>query len=350
MSDTLALQQDKHLPILVTGGAGLIGSAVIWRLNQLGYENITVVDHLGNSEKWRNLVPLRFVNYLEKDQLFEFLDADTPASRFACIFHLGACSSTTELDASYLAKNNFDYSRRLAEYALGQGSRMIYASSAATYGDGTLGFGDDETRAQQLRPLNMYGYSKQLMDQYLWQQGLFKTEGTNGAGFVGLKYSNVFGPNEYHKAHMRSMVLRAYEQITTDGKVRLFKSYKPEYKDGEQVRDFLYVKDAADMTCFFMNEGRCCCGLYNIGYGEARSWLDLANAMFAALGKKSNIEFIDMPEELKEKYQYHTCLEMDKLRKAGYKKPLQSLEEAVKDYARYLQKHAHLGELDDSLL
>lgn len=346
MSVNSSLPYKSSVPILVTGGAGLIGSAVVWRLNQLGYENISVVDHLGESDKWRNLSALRFVNYLEKDQLFDFLERGGPKAKFDLIFHLGACSSTTEADASYLAKNNFDYSRRLAEYAIRQGSRMVYASSAATYGDGALGFDDDEAQALQLRPLNMYGYSKQLMDQYLLQRGLFGEKNPGGASFVGLKYSNVFGPNEYHKAHMRSMVLRAYEQIMSEGKVRLFKSYKAEYEHGMQLRDFLYVKDAADMSCFFIAEGRHCRGLYNIGYGKTRSWLDLAEAMFAALDKESNIEFIDMPEELKEKYQYYTCLNMDKLRKAGYHKPLSSLELAVKDYARYLQKKAHLGDLE----
>ncbi len=334
----------KNSLILVTGGAGLIGSAVIWRLNQLGYDQIVVVDHLGNGEKWQNLRALRFLDYYEKDHFRELLCGDHFSDPFQVIFHLGACSDTTEGDASYLIGNNFAYGKLLCEYALRHGSRMIYASSSATYGDGECGFRDDETQIGRLRPLNKYGYSKQLFDQYLWQQGLLLKPSGSGASFAGLKYSNVFGPNEYHKAHMRSMVLRSYEQIQASGCVKLFKSYRPEYRDGEQVRDFLYVKDAADMTVFFMLGGSASCGLFNIGSGQVRSWLDLAHAMFAALGKTPDIEFFDMPEDLRSRYQYYTCLEMGKLSAAGYIGKPTSLEDAVEDYARYLKKMAHLGD------
>lgn len=330
--------------ILVTGGAGLIGSAVIWRLNQLGYDQIVVVDHLGNGEKWQNLRALRFLDYYEKDSFRELLNTNHFSRAFKVIFHLGACSDTTEGDASYLVDNNFSYGKRLCDYALQYGSRMIYASSAATYGDGECGFRDDEAQIGQLRPLNKYGYSKQLFDQYLLHQGLLLKPSGSGASFAGLKYSNVFGPNEYHKAHMRSMVLRSFEQIQASGRVKLFKSYRPEYRDGEQVRDFLYVKDAADMTVFFMLGGHASCGLFNIGFGKVRSWLDLTRAMFTALEKPLDVEFIDMPEELRLRYQYFTCLEMDKLYSSGYTGQPMSLEEAVADYARYLQKNAHLGD------
>jgi len=330
--------------ILVTGGAGLIGSAVIWRLNQLGYDQIVVVDHLGNGEKWQNLRALRFLDYYEKDHFRELLNGNHFSRPFQVIFHLGACSDTTEGDASYLIDNNFAYGKLLCEYALQHGSRMIYASSAATYGDGENGFRDDEAQIGQLRPLNKYGYSKQLFDQYLLHQGLLLKPAGSGASFAGLKYSNVFGPNEYHKAHMRSMVLRSFEQIQASGRVKLFKSYRPEYRDGEQVRDFLYVKDAADMTVFFMLNGYSSCGLFNIGFGKVRSWLDLAQAMFFALEKPFNVDFIDMPEELRSRYQYYTCLEMDKLSAAGYTGRPMSLEDAVADYARYLKKMAHLGD------
>ena len=344
MSGTSGVEIAKDTLILVTGGAGLIGSAVIWRLNQLGCDQIVVVDHLGKGEKWQNLRALRFLDYYEKDAFRELLNTNQFSRPFKVIFHLGACSDTTEGDASYLTDNNFSYSKLLCNYALQHDSRMIYASSAATYGDGECGFCDDEVQIGQLRPLNKYGYSKQLFDQYLLYQGLLLKQSDSGASFVGLKYSNVFGPNEYHKAHMRSMVLRSFEQIQASGRVKLFKSYRPEYRDGEQVRDFLYVKDAADMTVFFMLGGCSCCGLFNIGFGKTRSWLDLARAMFFALEKPFDVEFIDMPEDLRSRYQYYTCLDMRKLYAAGYAKQPMSLEDAVADYARYLLKNAHLGD------
>ncbi|MCQ2397173.1 MAG: ADP-glyceromanno-heptose 6-epimerase, partial [Lentisphaeria bacterium] len=263
---------------------------------------------------------------------------------FKVIFHLGNCSDTTEPDASYLIENNFDCGKLLTEYCLKYGVRMIYASSAATYGDGEVGFKDDENSILKLRPLNKYGYSKQIFDQWLWRRGLLEANADSEASFVGVKYSNVFGPNEYHKGKMRSMLLRCYEQITSKGEVGLFKSYRAEYGDGEQVRDFLYVKDAAKMTIFFMNEGADCTGLYNIGYGATRSWNDLAKAMFAAMDKPVNIKYIEMPEELKARYQYYTCLDVSKIREAGYTAPFFSLEEAAKDYVSYLKRGAHLGD------
>ena len=331
--------------ILVTGGAGLIGSAIVFELNQRGYRNIVIADHLGTSEKWQNLRALDFVDYYEKDDFYNLLttkELDTKY-QFSAIFHLGNCSDTTEADATYLIKNNFDFGKALTDYCERNGARMIYASSAATYGDGEAGFLDDENALLKLRPLNKYGYSKQIFDQYLLRTDRFAHPAT-GASFVGVKYSNVFGPNEYHKAHMRSMLLRCYEQITANGCVRLFKSYRPEYADGEQVRDFLYVKDAAKMTVFFMDEGSSCTGLYNIGYGATRSWNDLAKAMFAAMGRPVNIEYIEMPETLRDRYQYYTCLDINKIRQAGYTASLTTLEDAAKDYVSYLERGAHLGE------
>jgi ADP-L-glycero-D-manno-heptose 6-epimerase len=250
------------------------------------------------------------------------------------VFHLGACSSTIETDASYLIKNNYEYTKILAQWATRPrraGIHFIYASSAATYGDGSSGFSDDEAKLEELRPLNMYGYSKHLFDLWTRRTGLLKK-------IVGLKYFNVFGPNEYHKADMRSFVLKAFEQINATGKVCLFKSYKSEYADGEQVRDFLYVKDAVDMTFFFFDNPKIT-GLFNIGAGLARSWNDLVKAVFAALGKKPNIEYIDMPESIRNQYQYYTCADISKLRKASYKKQITPLDEAIKDYVQnYLQK------------
>ena len=331
--------------ILVTGGAGLIGSAIVYELNQRGYRNIVIADHLGTSEKWQNLRALDFVDYFEKDDFYNLIITNKLDSTysFRTIFHLGNCSDTTEVDATYLVKNNFNYGKALTDYCERTGARMIYASSAATYGDGEEGFLDDETALLKLRPLNKYGYSKQIFDQYLLRTDRF-AHPAGGASFVGVKYSNVFGPNEYHKAHMRSMLLRCYEQITATGNVKLFKSYRPEYADGEQVRDFLYVKDAAKMTIFFMDEGVSCTGLYNIGFGATRSWNDLAKAMFAAMGKPVNIEYIEMPETLKDRYQYYTCLDISKIREAGYTAELTSLEDAAKDYVSYLKRGAHLGE------
>jgi ADP-L-glycero-D-manno-heptose 6-epimerase len=248
---------------------------------------------------------------------------------------LGACSSTTETDASYLIKNNYEYSKLLARWAAAAGIHFIYASSAATYGDGEAGFGDDEEKIESLRPLNMYGYSKQLFDLWARRTGLLKK-------IVGLKYFNVFGPNEYHKADMRSFVLKAFEQINATGKVRLFKSYKREYADGEQVRDFLYIKDAVDMTLFFLDNPKLT-GLYNIGAGRARSWNDLVKAVFAAMGKKPDIEYIEMPESIRNQYQYFTQADITKFRKAGYKKQITPLEDAIKDYVQnYLQQGGYL--------
>jgi ADP-L-glycero-D-manno-heptose 6-epimerase len=264
---------------------------------------------------------------------------DKLPARIEAVFHLGACSSTTQTDATYLIKNNYEYSKLLAQWATRQGLpgvRFIYASSAATYGDGSAGFSDDEEKIENLKPLNMYGYSKQLFDLWARRTGLLKK-------IVGLKYFNVFGPNEYHKADMRSFVLSAFEQITATGKVRLFKSYKSEYADGEQVRDFIYVKDAVDMTLFFLDNPKIT-GLFNIGAGIARSWNDLVKAVFAALGKKPDIEYIDMPESIRNQYQYYTCADITKLRNAGYKKQITTLEDAIKDYVQnYLQKETYLS-------
>lgn len=329
--------------ILLTGGAGLIGSAILWRLNQAGRDDVIVVDHLSTSEKWQNLRALKFRDYFEKDEFKALLEAGKFEGVFEDILHLGACSSTTETDASYLAGNNFAYGKMLAEYAVRNGCRMVYASSAATYGDGENGFLDDEEQIFRLRPLNKYGYSKQIFDEWLYQRGwLLNPPGKSC--FTGVKYSNVFGPNEYHKGSMRSMILRSFEQIESDGRVALFKSYRPEYGDGEQVRDFLYVKDAALMTLFFLENDRHLPGLYNIGYGEVRSWNELARAAFAAAGRPAVIEYIEMPESLRPRYQYYTCLDISKIRRAGYTAPLTSLEDATRDYYGYFQKNGHLGD------
>ena len=322
--------------IIVTGGAGFIGSALIAALNKRGINDILVVDRLGSDQRWKNLVNLSFADYLDKEEFLEMVAEDVLPFSVDAVFHLGACSSTTETDVSFLMDNNFEYTKQLAQWSADENIRLIYASSAATYGDGSQGFSDDEEKLETLRPLNPYGYSKQLFDLWAKQTGLLTKT-------VGLKYFNVFGPNEYHKAEMRSFVLKAFEQINATGKVRLFKSYRPDYKDGEQKRDFLYIKDAVDMTLFFFDNPKTA-GIYNLGAGVARSWNDLAKAVFAAMGKKSNIEYIDMPDSVRNQYQYFTEADIAKIRSAGYKKPITPLEESVKDYvSHYLTQNAYLG-------
>jgi len=322
--------------IIVTGGAGFIGSAIVAELNSRGIDDIVIVDILGSDEKWKNLRPLRFADYVEADDFLEMLTAGKIDWPIEVIFHLGACSDTTEQDASYMIRNNYDFSKLLANWAAGRGLRFIYASSAATYGDGSQGFSDDEAELDKLQPLNIYGYSKQMFDLWARRAGLLKR-------IVGLKYFNVFGPNEYHKGEMRSFVVKAFEQINAAGKVGLFKSYRPDYADGEQKRDFLYIKDAVDMTLFFL-DNRKIAGIFNIGTGQARTWNDLAKATFAAMNKEPNIEYIPMPEKLRDRYQYFTQADITKLRNAGYKKEPTYLEDAIKDYVQnYLQKNEHLG-------
>ncbi|MCK5566186.1 MAG: ADP-glyceromanno-heptose 6-epimerase, partial [Planctomycetes bacterium] len=252
------------------------------------------------------------------------------------ILHMGACSDTTESDATFLVSNNYGCTKLLANFAAAEGIRFIYASSAATYGDGQKGFGDNEDKLNDLTPLNMYGYSKHMFDLWAKRAGLLDT-------IVGLKFFNVFGPNEYHKAHMSSFIIKAFEQINETGKVGLFKSYHPDYADGCQERDFLYIKDAVDMTLFFLDNPTLA-GIYNIGTGQTNTWNDLANATFDAMGKKPNIKYIDMPEKLKDKYQYYTKADIGKMRKVGYDKSITTLPEAIKDYVQnYLAKNDYLG-------
>ena len=322
--------------IIVTGGAGFIGSALIAVLNKRQITDILVVDELGTDQKWKNLRNLSFADYVEKDDFLEMVIEDKLDSSVDAVFHLGACSDTTETSASYLVKNNYEYSKLLAQWSTDAGIRFIYASSAATYGDGSTGFSDNQEKIENLRPLNMYGYSKHLFDLWARRAGLLKK-------IAGLKYFNVFGPNEYHKADMRSFCIKAFEQITSTGKVRLFKSYKSEYADGEQKRDFIYVKNAVDMTLFFYDNPQIT-GLFNIGTGKARTWNDLVKAVFAAMDKKPNIEYIEMPESIRDQYQYYTCADITNLRKAGYDKEITPLEDAIKDYVRnYLQKDQYLN-------
>jgi ADP-L-glycero-D-manno-heptose 6-epimerase len=324
--------------IVVTGGAGLIGSALLWQLNRDGYDDAIVVDRLGRSEKWKHLVPLRFADYLEAEEFFPRIATDPGAfGPIAAVYHLGACSVTTERDATYLVNNTYRLSQAIARWALARGARFVYASSAATYGSRETDLRED-LEPHALSPLNMYGYSKQLFDLWARREGLLDR-------IVGVKYFNIFGPNEDHKGDMRSVVAKAYEQIAADGAIRLFKSYRPGIGDGEQTRDFLYVKDAVAAT---LHLGRTASahGLYNVGSGVARSWNDLAHAIFAALDRPARITYIDMPDELRGKYQYRTQATVDRLRSAGYTAPFTTLEDAVTDYVRtYLVPGATLTPL-----
>jgi len=324
--------------VLVTGGAGFIGSALVHALNERGIAQIMVSDFLGEDEKWRNLAPLDFEDYVPADRLLAGLAADAERfGKFAACFHLGACSSTTVRDAAYVMENNFAYTRDLARWALGSGTRFVYASSAATYGDGSAGMDDREENLRRFRPLNLYGYSKQLFDLYAQKEDILPD-------IVGIKYFNVFGPNEYHKGDMRSLVCKAHEQIAATGKIRLFKSYRPEYPDGGQMRDFVYVKDAVAMT-LHLAENEEAGGLFNVGAGVARTWLDLADALFSSMGLPRNVEFIEMPDSIRNQYQYFTQADISKVREAGYEEPTTSLEDAVRDYVtNYLATGKRLGE------
>jgi ADP-L-glycero-D-manno-heptose 6-epimerase len=249
------------------------------------------------------------------------------------VIHLGACSDTTERDADFLLRNNYQYTRVLCNWTQANGIRFVYASSAATYGDGAEGYDDSDAVTPLLKPLNMYGYSKQMFDLWALKQGLFA--GGEGGNIVGLKYFNVFGPYEDHKGEMRSVVSKSYEQIRATGVVKLFKSYRPEYEDGEQMRDFIFVKDAVDVTLHFaLQEAGAPGGLLNCGTGEARTWVDLVTAVFDAMGLPPKIEFIEMPQTLQGKYQYFTQAEDEKLREAGYWRPFTRLEEGIREYVQ----------------
>lgn len=319
--------------IIVTGGAGFIGSAIVWRLNEMGVDDILIADVMDETDKWKNLAPLRFADYIDAydlmDDLDEFKDAEA-------VFHLGACSSTTETDADYMIRNNYHYTQDLARWAVKNDIRFIYASSAATYGDGSAGMADGFEYLEKLRPLNVYGYSKHLFDQWAARNGLFDR-------IVGLKYFNVFGPNENHKGDMRSLVNKAFDQINSTGKLQLFRSANPDYEDGEFGRDFVYVKDAVEMTLHFMESKTG--GLFNAGSGRMNSWNALADAIFMALDLPRNVEFIDMPEHLRDRYQYHTQADLTRIRDSGYTAETTPLDSAVADYVRnYLVPGKHLGD------
>lgn len=311
--------------IVVTGGAGFIGSQMIHFLNQKGIDDIIVVDELGSDEKWFNLRPLRFYSIFNPDEFLSEIEANRLPS-IDCIFHMGACSATTERDVDYLYRNNTRYSQSLWQFCCDKKIPYIYASSAATYGDGSLGYNDDEGKLDELRPLNAYGWSKQLMDQWALKQKKAPPL------WAGLKFFNVFGPGEFHKGRMSSVVLHAYRQIKKTGKVQLFESYKEGVAHGEQQRDFVYVEDVVKMMDFFRSNKAAKSGIYNIANGEANTFIDFVKPVFTALKLKENIEFIPMPEDLRGKYQYFTEGPTAKLRNIGYTEQNFPLDEAVQKY------------------
>ena len=320
--------------IIVTGAAGFIGSAFVWQLNTMGIENIIVSDKLRTEEKWLNLAKRKYYDWVDKDKLFDYLE--TTAEKITAIIHMGACSATTEKDMDFLMENNYEYTKKLWDYSVKNDAVFIYASSAATYGDGELGY-DDEIGLEghnALRPLNKYGYSKKIFD--VWA---LKQEKTPKKWF-GLKYFNVYGPQEYHKGRMASMVFHAFNQYNAEKEVKLFKSHKDGYKDGYQLRDFVYIKDVTNVMYFLMKEINAPSGVYNLGTGSARAFYELAKSTVeAADGDAGKIKFVDMPEDLRGKYQYFTEAKMDKLKKAGYSRDFTSLEDGVKDYVQnYLMK------------
>lgn len=327
--------------IAITGAAGFLGSALAWHLNRQGRSDLWLVDELGQGQKFRNLAGLDFSDYAEKGEFLERL-ASGRMPELEAVVHLGACSSTTETNASYLMHNNFAYSRALAKWCLTHGVRLVYASSAATYGNGAEGYGEEARELARLRPLNAYAVSKHAFDLWAWHAGALER-------IAGLKYFNVFGPNEYHKAEMRSMALRAFEQIQNLGRVRLFRSERPEFGDGEQERDFIYVKDAVAMTAWFLDHPAAN-GIFNIGTGQARTWNDLARAAFQALGRRpAKVEYFSMPPELRDKYQYSTTAEMRRLAEVGGPSARWTLEAAMADYIQnYLWPgRKHLAEVAD---
>ena len=314
----------KDRRVIVTGGAGFIGSVLVWELNRRGCADIVIVDIPGRVEERGNLTGLHYSEFLDAGKLRKRV-ASGSLGKIDFIFHLGACSSTTEMNEKYLRENNYEYSRDLAEWSLSAGIRFVYASSGATYGDGSAGMADsDPAQLERLQPLNLYGQSKHWMDLHAWRQGWL-------ARIVGLKYFNVFGPNENHKGDMRSVVCKSYAQALDTGVIRLFKSYRPEYADGEPRRDFLYVKDAVAMT-LHLAANPAANGIFNIGSGKAHTWNELARAIFAALNREPRIEYIEMPESLRDKYQYFTQADIGKLLSTGYAQPITSLNEAVRDY------------------
>ena len=309
--------------IVVTGAAGFIGSCLIAKLNQENYNAIIAVDEFINNEKNENLKGKTIAERVERDEFFNWLDQHQEEVEF--IFHIGARTDTTEFDENVFNRLNLNYSKAIWQKCIDYQIPLVYASSAATYGTGELGYEDEEAMIPKLKPLNPYGASKNEFDKWVLQQS------ERPPYWAGLKFFNVYGPNEYHKGRMASVVWHAYQQIKSTGEMKLFRSHRPDYKDGEQMRDFIYVKDVVNV-CFFLMHHRKDAGIYNLGSGKARTFLDLARAVFKATGKPENIQFVDTPADIRDKYQYFTEAKMDKLKGIGYDAPFHSLEEGIADY------------------
>lgn len=321
--------------IVITGGAGMIGSMIAWHLNTvLGRDDIVIVDRLHHPEQWQNLCHRRYANYLDKDELFPWLEN---ASHIDAVIHMGAISTTVERDFNKLVQDNIRYSQQLWAWCAGRNVPFLYASSAATYGDGTQGYNDDESQVDSLRPLNGYGYSKQFFDQWALKQ--VKDKLASPPQWCGFKFFNVYGPNEYHKGRMASVALHSFNQFREYGMVKLFKSHVAGYEDGMQLRDFVYVKDAVAVVAHFLAHSDKS-GIFNIGTGQARAFKDLATAVMSGTGHEPSIKYIDMPQDLHGKYQYFTEANMTKLRAAGYTQPFHSLEDGVRDYVQNYLMHS----------
>lgn len=317
--------------IVITGGAGMIGSMIAWQLNQNGRDDLVIVDRAQHPDQWQNLCHRNYANYLDKDELLPWLES---GAKVDAIIHMGAISATTERDFNRLVQDNIRYSQRLWQWCADNQVPFLYASSAATYGDGERGY--DDSSSDNLRPLNGYGYSKQFFD--LW--ALRQVEAGNAPPqWCGFKFFNVYGPNEYHKERMASVAFHSFNQFRDSGTIKLFRSHRPDFEDGMQLRDFVYVKDAAAVVTFFLEQTEQS-GIYNVGTGQARAFLDLAKAVIVSQRQQPDITFIDMPQDLQGKYQYFTQANIAKLRAAGYDRPFTSLEEGVRDYVQnYLLKN-----------
>ena len=321
--------------IVVTGAAGMIGSAVVWKLNEMGIHNILLVDKLRSEDKWLNIRKRDYRDWMDRDIFLDWLSQDAEANEITAIVHMGACSATTETNADYLMENNYGYTKALWNYCSQRNIRFIYASSAATYGGGEKGYNDEVSpeELKSLQPLNKYGYSKKRFDDWAFKQKMHPSV------WAGLKFFNVYGPQEYHKGRMASMVYHSFKQYQETGKVKLFQSHKEGYEDGGQLRDFVYLKDVVDIIYYMLTQNFSS-GIYNIGTGEARSFLDLAMITIKAASGKEDIqvsdviEFIPMPEDLRGKYQYFTQATMEKLSKTSYHLHMHSLEEGIKDYVQ----------------